>query len=294
MHIEIAGRRSTTQRPLRNGQGQTVTDKEVITQPTLIYFGYTYCPDVCPLDSARNGEAAVLLEERGVDVGTVFVSIDPERDTPESLAEFTDVMHPEMIGLTGRADSTLARVSTVAIAYGQLREACVNGLAPTTSTTITLAIGDALAVGVSYLMGTAPEDFRRYHPGGKLGTRLLTAADVMKTGESLPVCAEQDGMTEVVVVMSEKSLGTAIVMDGDRATGIITDGDMRRHVTELWSSKAGDIATRTPVRIEADYLVSDAVDLMNEQGIMACLVEDESGALLGLLHLHDCLAKRGA
>ena len=81
--------------------GKTVTDKDVITKPTLLYFGYTFCPDVCPLDSARNGEAAVLLEERGVDVGTVFVSIDPERDTPESLAEFTDVMHPEMLGLTG-------------------------------------------------------------------------------------------------------------------------------------------------------------------------------------------------
>ncbi|MCV2892645.1 SCO family protein [Lentibacter sp. XHP0401] len=93
--------------------GKTVTDKDVITKPTLLYFGYTFCPDVCPLDSARNGEAAVLLEERGVDVGTVFVSIDPERDTPESLAEFTDVMHPEMLGLTG----TPEQVKAASMAY---------------------------------------------------------------------------------------------------------------------------------------------------------------------------------
>lgn len=93
--------------------GKTVTDKDVITKPTLVYFGYTFCPDVCPLDSARNGEAAVILQERGIDVGTVFISVDPERDTPESLAEFTDVMHPEMIGLTG----TEEQVKAASMAY---------------------------------------------------------------------------------------------------------------------------------------------------------------------------------
>lgn len=93
--------------------GKTVTDKDVITKPTLVYFGYTFCPDVCPLDTNRNGEAAVLLEERGYDVGTVFISIDPERDTPEKLAEFTDVMHPEMLGLTG----TPEQVKAASMAY---------------------------------------------------------------------------------------------------------------------------------------------------------------------------------
>lgn len=81
--------------------GETVTDKDVITAPTLVYFGYTFCPDVCPLDSARNAEALDLLKERGIDAKSLFISIDPERDTPEVLAEFTEVMHPDMIGLTG-------------------------------------------------------------------------------------------------------------------------------------------------------------------------------------------------
>ncbi|SFR34171.1 SCO family protein [Litoreibacter janthinus] len=93
--------------------GETVTDKDVITSPTLVYFGYTFCPDVCPLDSARNAEALDLLEERGIDANALFISIDPERDTPEVVAEFTDVMHPKMIGLTG----TQAQVKAASQAY---------------------------------------------------------------------------------------------------------------------------------------------------------------------------------
>ena len=88
--------------------GATVTDKDVITRPSLVYFGYTYCPDVCPLDAARNAEAVELLTEKGVAATPVFITVDPERDTPEVLAEFTDVMHPEMIGLTGSAEQIKA------------------------------------------------------------------------------------------------------------------------------------------------------------------------------------------
>ncbi len=213
-------------------------------------------------------------------------------------SELSDLLHYcqqygiAMIGLTGRADSTLARVANVALVYGRVKEACVNGLAPTTSTTVSLAIGDALAVAVSYLMNIAPEDFRRFHPGGKLGTRLLTAADLMKSGEALPIVSPEDEMADVVVVMSEKSLGTAIVVEGGSAVGVITDGDMRRHLASLWSSKAQDVATSMPVRVSPEYLASDAVDLMNAQGITSCLVENKAGVLLGLLHLHDCLARR--
>lgn len=88
--------------------GETVTDTDVITKPTLVYFGYTFCPDVCPLDASRNGQAVDLLAEQGLDVGSLFISVDPERDTPEVLAEYTDVMHPDMIGLTGSAEQVKA------------------------------------------------------------------------------------------------------------------------------------------------------------------------------------------
>lgn len=239
---------------------------------------------------ASHGDLGIIQE------GSVVLVLSNSGETSElsDLLQYCRQHDIAMIGLTGPADSTLARVSTVAIAYGKVREACVNGLAPTTSTTISLAIGDALAVATSDLMGIAPEDFRRYHPGGKLGTRLLTAADIMKTGGSLPLVKATEPMTEVVVVMSEKSLGTAIVVDEGRAIGLVTDGDMRRNISDLWQLSAGDIASRSPVRIQADCLVSDAVDLMNQEGITVCLVEGEGGFLLGLLHLHDCLAKRGA
>ena len=98
---------------LINQAGQTVTDIDVITKPTLVYFGYTFCPDVCPLDNARNAEAVDILEEMGVDVTPVFITIDPERDTPEVMAEFADVMHPKMIGLTG----SLEQVKAASLAY---------------------------------------------------------------------------------------------------------------------------------------------------------------------------------
>lgn len=93
---------------LVNGQGQTVTDKEVITKPSLVYFGYTFCPDVCPLDNARNAEAVDILEERGFDVTPVFISIDPERDTPEVIRDFSSNLHPKMIGLTGSPEQIKA------------------------------------------------------------------------------------------------------------------------------------------------------------------------------------------
>lgn len=228
--------------------------------------------------------------------GSVVLVLSNSGETSElgDLLHYCRTQGIDLIGLTGREDSTLARVSTVAIAYGKVAEACVNGLAPTTSTTLSLAIGDALAVATSFLMKTAPEDFRQYHPGGKLGSRLLTASDIMKTGASLPLVREDDDMSEVVIVMSEKSLGTAVVLRQGRAEGVITDGDMRRHISNLWKCKAGDIATYTPVSVSADCLVSDAIDLMNAQGITVCFVRDDDGVFLGLLHLHDCLARRGA
>ncbi|KIN78911.1 SenC protein [Sulfitobacter mediterraneus KCTC 32188] len=107
---------------LVNGQGQTVTDKEVITQPTLIYFGYTYCPDVCPLDVDRNASAIEILEERGTLVTPVFISIDPARDTPEVVGEFAEVMHPRMIGLTG-SEAQVKAASTAYRTYYKAHEA---------------------------------------------------------------------------------------------------------------------------------------------------------------------------
>ena len=153
--------------------------------------------------------------------GTVALVLSNSGET----TELSDVLHfcrtqgIPVIGVTGREDSALARASDVPIVYGVVREACRNQLAPTTSTTLMLAIGDALAVAVSELMGAAPEDFRRFHPGGRLGARLLTVGQVMRTGAELPVVKPEASMSDVVVVMSEKALGVAVLSRAARSGG---------------------------------------------------------------------------
>ncbi len=209
--------------------------------------------------------------------------------------ELSDVLHHcrvheiPVVGVTGHAGSALARASRVAIVYGAVREACRNQLAPTTSTTLMLAIGDALAVAVSELMGAAPEDFRRFHPGGRLGARLLTAGQVMRTGDALPLVDPDASMSEVVVTISEKSLGIALLSRGGEIAGIITDGDLRRNAARLWEARPADIATRDPVRIPPDMLVTDAMEIMSRRKITACIVEAPEGRIAGILHIHDCL-----
>jgi arabinose-5-phosphate isomerase len=175
-----------------------------------------------------------------------------------------------------------------------VREACRNQLAPTTSTTLMLAIGDALSVAVSELMGAAPEDFRRFHPGGRLGARLLTVGQIMRTGDALPLVDPGASMSDLVVTMSEKSMGVAVLSREGEIAGIITDGDLRRNAGRLWDVRPAEIATRDPVRVAPDMLVTDAMELMSRRKITACLVGDETGKLAGILHIHDCIRSGAA
>ncbi len=174
------------------------------------------------------------------------------------------------------------------ISYGAVEEVCLIGLAPTTSTTLQMAIGDALAVGLTRLLGTMPDDFRKYHPGGKLGARLARVSSVMQVGENLPLIHPDAPMNEVVYEMTRKSLGVAIVSTDGDIGGIITEGDLRRHLERLWGLRARDVATANPVTVAPDLLVFDAVELMNARSITSLIVED-AGRLAGLVHIHDCL-----
>lgn len=226
-----------------------------------------------------------------VQPGSVVLVLSNSGETTElsDLLHYCSAHQITVIGLTGRSDSTLARASEFSIVYGRVAEVCTNGLAPTTSTTVSLAIGDVLAIGVSALLGIAPEDFRRYHPGGKLGARLLKAGSLMRSGAALPLVGPETPMSEVVVTMSEKSLGVALVMDGGELLGVITDGDMRRNMDKLWQARAIDVATRNPVIISKDVLASEAAELMSRHRITSCIVSDTAGKVEGILHLHDCL-----
>src|SRR3546814_10951833 len=131
------------------------------------------------------------------------------------------------------------------------------------------------------MLGTAPEDFRRYHPGGKLGSKLLHVADLMHTGDALPVVAPDTPMAEAVVVMSEKSFGVAVVAEDGIIKGVISDGDLRRNVSRRWHSTASDIATPLPVLIRTAWLAADAVGLMTSEGVTADLVEDDVRSQVG-------------
>lgn len=234
---------------------------------------------------ASHGDLGVIQKDSAV----LILSNSGETTELSDLIHYCKVHDIKMVALTATAESTLACNATVAIAYGPVEEVCPNGLAPTTSTTLSLAIGDALAVGLTRLLGTAPEDFRRYHPGGKLGTKLLKVANLMHVGDALPLVSRKTPMAEAVITMSEKSFGVVIVMEGDDIYGIITDGDMRRNVGRLWHSVVDDIATTGPIVVNREWLAADAVKLMGDYGITACLVVDDKNKLVGLLHIHDCL-----
>lgn len=234
---------------------------------------------------ASHGDLGLIAHDSLV----MILSNTGETTELSDLVKYCGVHGNPIIALTATTDSTLARAADLTLAYGKVTEVCPNGLAPTTSTTLALAIGDALAVGVTHLLGTAPEDFRRYHPGGKLGAMLMSVRDLMHTGDALPIVAPDAEMSETVVVMSEKALGVAVVTNGTRVAGIITDGDMRRHAKTLWTARAGDIATPNPVSVLPDARATEALALMNAKKITACLVCNEDKSLAGIIHVHDCL-----
>lgn len=195
-----------------------------------------------------------------------------------------------MIAITKDAESTLARHGDILLQLPNSAEACSVGMAPTTSTTCTLALGDALAVAVMRMRGFQKEDFHVFHPGGKLGAQFTRVADLMHLGEELPmVCAEQP-MSEVLLEMTSKGLGVAALVDkSGKLEGLITDGDLRRNMSVLMDRTAGTVATRDPTTISANALAPEAMARMSELKVSALPVIDETGVLIGILHIHDCL-----
>jgi arabinose-5-phosphate isomerase len=165
------------------------------------------------------------------------------------------------------------------------------GVAPTTSTTLTIALGDALAVALMERRAFTLDHFRLFHPGGKLGARLVKVRDLMHSGAQMPLVEEGTSMPETLLVMTSKGFGVAGVLDAAGGlAGIVTDGDLRRHMDGLLDHCAGDIATRGPRTIASDALASEAVAVMNGDRPVTCLfVTGEDDTPVGLIHIHDCL-----
>jgi arabinose-5-phosphate isomerase len=195
-----------------------------------------------------------------------------------------------LIGITGRAGSALAEAADVTLLLPESPEACPMGLAPTTSTTVMLALGDALAVALLERKGFSADDFHVLHPGGKLGRRLLRVSHIMHTGEAVPVVHGETRMAEALLVMTAKSFGcVGIIGDDGRLEGIITDGDLRRHMSgDLVKLSARAVMTPRPKTVRPDALASEALGFMNARSITTLFVVEDRRPV-GVVHLHDVL-----
>lgn len=208
-----------------------------------------------------------------------------------SILAYTRRFSIPLISLTCSPNSSLAKASDLVLLLPNEQEACPHGLAPTTSTMMQLAIGDALAIALLEARGFTATDFHTFHPGGKLGASLMHVRDIMHTGERLPIVASGTPMTEAIITLSHKHFGCVIVMAADGTlAGIVTEGDMARNLTRnLGSLSVDDIMTRSPRTIAPDMLATAALALINKHSIGALIVVDEAKKPLGLIHFHDLL-----
>jgi arabinose-5-phosphate isomerase len=198
-----------------------------------------------------------------------------------------------LVAITARAESTLARAADAVLLLPAAREACPMGLAPTTSTTMQMALGDALAVALLTRRGFGPADFRQFHPGGKLGARLRRVRDLMHRADALPLAGPDTKMDAALVEMTGKRFGCLGVTDeAGRLCGIFTDGDLRRAMgRDLFARRLGEVMNPHPRTIGPDALAAEALHLMNtpNRPITALFVVDHAGLPIGILHIHDLL-----
>jgi len=196
-----------------------------------------------------------------------------------------------MIGIAGNPASTLLKKADIALVLPKADEACIAGLAPTTSTTMTLALGDALAVTLMDKRDFTQEDYKVFHPGGKLGARLARVEELMHKGADIPTVPLNAPMSEVLITISQKGFGVAGVLDeAGGLLGIITDGDLRRNMEGLLEKEAVDVMTSSPMTITPKSRASAALLAMNARKITCLFVcEEEGSAPSGILHIHDCL-----
>ncbi len=226
--------------------------------------------------------------------GDVVLVLSNSGETPElaDLVAYTRRFGIPMIGVASRADSTLLQRSDIAIVLPQLGEACGTGVVPTTSTTMTLALGDAIAVALMKHRDFTPEKFRDFHPGGKLGAQLSKVADLMHAGDAVPTVKADTPMSEALLTISQKGFGVVGVLNKDgRLVGIVTDGDLRRHMDGLLDHNAGEVMTPNPSTIAPQALAEEALALMNSRKITCLFAVDpnDQGQVSGILHIHDCL-----
>ena len=239
---------------------------------------------------ASHGDLGMIV------AGDAVIALSNSGETPElaDLVRHSRRFAIPLVAITGRAESALARAADEALILPPAAEACPMGLAPTTSTTMQMALGDAIAVALLTRRGFTASDFRVFHPGGKLGAQLSHVGDLMHRGEEMPLASPDTRMDTAIVAMTAKRFGCLGVRDAAGSlAGIVTDGDLRRALdaggVPLLSRTAGEVMTRNPRTIREDDLADTALRIMNEKSITALFVVDAAGRPVGILHVHDLL-----
>ncbi len=224
--------------------------------------------------------------------GDAVLAISNSGETPElsDLISYTRRFGIPLIAITSRAGSSLAEAADVALLLPNVGEAGALGLAPTTSTTLMIALGDAIAVALLERRGFTADDFKVYHPGGQLGRKLYKVQDLMHAGDELPLVKAATPMSDVILVMTKKTFGVAGVVDeAARLVGIVTDGDLRRHIGgELFKLSAADVMTKAPKTTGQNILAAEAMRRMNEWKITSVFVVEDNKPV-GILRMHDIL-----
>ena len=208
------------------------------------------------------------------------------------ILEYTRRFSIPLIAITAKENSTLAETADITLLLPSVPEACPMGLAPTTSTTASMALGDAIAVALLQRKGFTPEDYSVLHPGGRLGAGLRRVSELMHTGDAIPLCTPEQDMSEAILLMTSKRFGCLGVTDLEgKLIGIVTDGDLRRHMDpHLLDRTAGEVMTAAPMTIRPQALAVEALAIMNDptRPITALYVVDDSGPV-GIIHIHDLL-----
>jgi arabinose-5-phosphate isomerase len=236
---------------------------------------------------ASHGDLGMIGE------GDAVLALSNSGDTAElaDIVAYTRRFRIPLLAMTRRDGSSLAEAADITLLLPASAEACPMGLAPTTSTTMMMALGDALAVALLERKGFSASDFQVLHPGGQIGRRLLRVADIMHGETAMPLVDRNAGMGEAILVVTAKSFGcVGVTDDSGKLVGIITDGDLRRHMgDDLLRSKVDAVMNARPKTIRPHALAAEALGQMNAQAITSLFAVDEKRRPLGILHIHDCL-----
>lgn len=235
---------------------------------------------------ASHGDLGMITPQ---DICLIISNSGETSELSDIIAHCGRLMVP-IIGISSRPDSTMMRAARLRLTLPDLPEACAIGMAPTTSTTLTLAMGDALAIALMELRGFRREHFHSYHPGGKLGAQLLKVAQLMHGAPEVPQVPKAMPIPEAIVEMTARGFGIVGVVDeAGGLVGVITDGDLRRNLHRLMVSTAIEVASMNPAVVRVDTLAVEALALMNARKVGAVFVLDAQSIPVGILHIHDCL-----